>query len=701
MNRNTVDTVEAFSKMSKAELLTRFVTERLAAASREILAVVERTVAGYEEEASGFRQEIDRQRRQLEVLLQPQVKLNKAGVKHSRRPEEGEEEEEEGEEGEEEEEEDNESPHLYNNQTPTRSLCCRRPSDRKKPGRLQISETQNHVGLRIRILDDSQADVLSNNVLKKCPMLKLQCPLGLQEADFLQLLRSSFPQLAGEDKPFDVFTCDKRRRLQRLKLKTLTAEEIQRNISCSGWKSTLYIRLKAGKENNSCEESLCTSAMLSCDDDQTSPVHEVEGSSSTSQEGVNMETDEADAENHRISEQPEGLAAAQRTVNVDDDGEREEEAMDSVGDYKPDGEEPDSDLLEKKQKNRRSGVKKTGTENSDAVLSCKVCRVLHKSLVTLVKHVWSHVDDPRSVCGVCGETTETLKDHLQSRHKTDDCHVCGESFLDALSLNEHVAAHSGERPYRCDVCREAFALKVSLEIHQRQHETGKLHKCYTCHKVFDLKEQLKAHRSSHSNKKAHLCGVCGKSLSDYRSLSRHKMTHSGERPHTCQVCGRRFKLLGTLRQHEKIHTERERSYLCDVCCKMFLTSKQLQIHMRTHTNEKPYHCGECGRGFTTKGPLTIHMRIHTGEAPYICPDCGWSFKRKINLDNHVTVHSGLKPFVCGICGKACARKTYLTVHMRTHNGERPYKCSLCEKAFTQSHCLKTHMKSHQGDEAAA
>lgn len=51
----------------------RFVTERLAAVTREILEVVDGVVAGYEEEASGFREEIERQRRQLEVLLQGQT----------------------------------------------------------------------------------------------------------------------------------------------------------------------------------------------------------------------------------------------------------------------------------------------------------------------------------------------------------------------------------------------------------------------------------------------------------------------------------------------------------------------------------------------------------------------------------------------------------------------------------------------------
>ncbi|KAK5848086.1 hypothetical protein PBY51_005735 [Eleginops maclovinus] len=628
--------------MSKGEILRGFVTERLSAASREILAAVDRIVAEYEEEVSGFRQQISRQTIQLE-LLQDRVTPNTAGEKGNCLEEEEQDEDEE------------EHPENSTNQTPSR---CQ--TKKRNPG---IIESQKHVELRICILEDFNTDVLSNKVLKKCPLLKLKCPQGLMEEDFMNFLRGSIP-LCAENEHFDILTSDKRRRLKPLTVKTLTAEEIHRH-------TPLYIRLKqkdpeaSEEEMNPLQTGNSNTGDFLCDE-TGSLFQEVEVSGedlSTSQQDI--ETEAAGTEDRGISEPEERrIGAVER-----------DEASVSDEDWKPDL-SSDSGLCllktKKKGKAKRSAVK---MEKSVDDFSCKVCGVQHELETALIKHAWSHVDKTESLCGVCGQHSELLTDHFESRHKTHDCHVCAESFLGTLSLDEHVAAHSGEKPYECDVCKDAFALKVCLENHKALHEM-------------------------HGNKKSHLCGVCGKHLSDYRSLSRHKMTHSGERPHACQVCGRRFKLPGTLRQHEKIHTDRKRSYLCDVCCKMFLTSKQLQIHMRTHTNEKPYHCGECGKGFTTKGPLTIHMRVHTGETPYRCPDCGWCFKRKINLDNHVTVHSGAKPFVCGTCGKACARKTYLTVHMRTHNGERPYKCTICDKAFTQSHCLKTHMKSHQGGEAA-
>lgn len=67
------------SKMSKVQIFKDFVSQRLAVATQDILAAVEGIVAGYEEEASFLREQIDRQRKQLEPLQQPRVQLNLAG----------------------------------------------------------------------------------------------------------------------------------------------------------------------------------------------------------------------------------------------------------------------------------------------------------------------------------------------------------------------------------------------------------------------------------------------------------------------------------------------------------------------------------------------------------------------------------------------------------------------------------------------
>ncbi|KAK5854474.1 hypothetical protein PBY51_004665 [Eleginops maclovinus] len=61
--------------MSKIEMLRLLITQRLTAAAEEIFGVFGRTIADYEEEISRSKLEIDRQRRLLELSMQPRVSV--------------------------------------------------------------------------------------------------------------------------------------------------------------------------------------------------------------------------------------------------------------------------------------------------------------------------------------------------------------------------------------------------------------------------------------------------------------------------------------------------------------------------------------------------------------------------------------------------------------------------------------------------
>ncbi|KAK2863403.1 hypothetical protein Q5P01_002936 [Channa striata] len=836
--------LDGLGDMSKAEILRGIVTEKLATAAQEILAVVERTVAGYEEEATGFRREIDRQRRQLE-LLQPRVRIEQrvkglSSKLHSHEVVVVSEEEDEnqlckqqqvvedtgslgllwfdddddddnedvGENTEKQQQpsvqpptgsrqkrEDQKDPDY---QIPSRSFSPRVRSDRRRPGRPRSSDTENHLDLRIRILEDCQVDILSKSVFKKCPVQELQCPCGLeeadflnllrairssgagnsalyirlkagddlqtsgeelcppqaqdrtagdpqsssatvstdqtemytgdqsdrrkrgrprlgqepthhyfkmcvledsqsdvvsknvfsvkslmqevkcprglQEADFLDLLRSTFPQLAGDNRPLDVFKADRGRKLQRLRLQTLTPAEIYRTMKSTGaHNSAVYIRLKRTEEE---EDELLQSGTVTGD--------------SPSADTVGMKSDEAKLRSRSTSQQRD--AGTEEAGDEDAaESEVEGEAGDGDDDWKPDPDPP---------KMMRRGPRTFSVENSKT--PCKVCGVWYRVLGSLIKHAWSHVDEQQCMCGVCGEhfeSAEELKTHIRNYQKTHDCSYCGKSFFTITGLNSHTTLHTGNRPFKCDDCHKTFPHLSSLTAHRWVHVADKPHKCDICPKAFGLKAQLKAHSKIHTGKEKYHCNICSKAFYDIRSLSRHKATHSGERRYGCEICGKRFKILGTLKSHEKIHTVRDRPFLCDICCKTFVSNCGLTAHMKTHSNVRPFLCIICSKGFISNGELRAHMRVHTGEAPYGCSDCGRFFKRKTHLNNHVRSHLGIKLFVCSVCGKACSRQEHLTVHMRTHNGERPYKCTLCDKAFTQGHCLKTHMKSHRAEDS--
>ncbi|KAL4008055.1 hypothetical protein ACER0C_001907 [Sarotherodon galilaeus] len=258
------DSEPDFANMSKSDILRGIITDKLSTAAREILSVVERTVADYEEEAAGFRQELDRQRRLLE-LLQPEIKQeaddqqlfsfcedgggplldDQEQDKYELRVEDSRSlgfqapmEDEEYDYLEQEEGHTTELDYVTKSRFLTQTVQCMR---RKKHGKRKrpISKSQNCIDLKIRILENPNIEVLSNTVFRMYRLHKLKVPRGLQEADFLKLLRSTFPQLAG-DEPFDLFLYCKPNKLKPLQVDSVTPEEI---IRVSGG-STLYIRLQ-------------------------------------------------------------------------------------------------------------------------------------------------------------------------------------------------------------------------------------------------------------------------------------------------------------------------------------------------------------------------------------------------------------------------------------------------------------------------
>ncbi|KAM6936854.1 zinc finger protein ZFPM1 [Xenentodon cancila] len=133
------------------------------------------------------------------------------------------------------------------------------------------------------------------------------------------------------------------------------------------------------------------------------------------------------------------------------------------------------------------------------------------------------------------------------------------------------------------------------------------------------------------------------------------------------------------------------------CNKSCPSASSLEIHMRTHSGERPFVCLICLSAFTTKANCERHLKVHTDTLNGVCHGCGFvSTTRDILYSHLVTSHmvcqpgsrsevyspgpglpklpltTGLSPgdsgvvLKCQVCGHNADSPAQLQQHVRTH-----------------------------------
>lgn len=200
--------------------------------------------------------------------------------------------------------------------------------------------------------------------------------------------------------------------------------------------------------------------------------------------------------------------------------------------------------------------------------------------------------------------------------------------------------------------------------------------------------------------KSVVCVFCGYKATKLCKLEVHLKTHIQERPYFCNTCPGSFKHLQTLKLHQSVHSG-VRNFLCDDCGKTFTQSGNLQKHCKAvHTGLRPYSCSLCRRRFAYKCHLKEHLKRHLNQKDFKCewPKCGKSFINNRALSNHFNTHDGCKPFKCSVCNQEFRTNHARKQHMGNRHGvDKAHYCVFCGCRSFSKVAIYEHIARHVGE----
>ncbi|KAM8869925.1 zinc finger protein 574 isoform 2-T4 [Spinachia spinachia] len=357
------------------------------------------------------------------------------------------------------------------------------------------------------------------------------------------------------------------------------------------------------------------------------------------------------------------------------------------------------------------------SHTGEKLFTCKVCAKSFTNSQSLLRHSMSHTGNKPYSCDVCGKNfsqAASLKRH-QRIHATPparrrrgrkpvclldnegsahlfSCPHCPSRFNTEDQLNHHKLLHTSH-PFPCHECGEAFKRRRDLDLHSLTHQDKQPVTCPHCSSQFVNQSVLEIHMqrcpSTEEDKNTGRgrgqgrgrctgqveCDLCGHRCMTQEGLDLHRLSHTGQTPLKCPVrpCRRRFTSNSALEEHVVAH---------------------FQGTLSKSKNRPRFRCQICLKEFSYNSTFNVHMRTHTDERPFECATCGKRFRQLPHLQDHERIHSGLRPFCCWICGKSFSVAARLTEHARTHSGEKPYPCPHCPAAFRSRSNLDKHIRLH-------
>ncbi|KAM4728869.1 uncharacterized protein FYW61_011697 [Anableps anableps] len=151
---------------------------------------------------------------------------------------------------------------------------------------------------------------------------------------------------------------------------------------------------------------------------------------------------------------------------------------------------------------RETLVRHAVTHTETKPYSCTQCGKWFSRTETLRRHIRSHTGEKPFSCSECGKCF-SLRGNLMTHKRTHtgeklySCSTCGKRFGNRSHLLSHLRTHTGEKPYSCKECGKSFSQSGSLMKHKRTHTGEKPYSCQECGKCFSESGILRKHERTH------------------------------------------------------------------------------------------------------------------------------------------------------------------------------------------------------------
>lgn len=199
-------------------------------------------------------------------------------------------------------------------------------------------------------------------------------------------------------------------------------------------------------------------------------------------------------------------------------------------------------------------------------------------------------------CGQCYLDFEDLamyRSHIQETHSTD--FECNPEYLRANSV------------HLCGNCNISFKTLHDAIHHIYFHQPTFECLQEECTQVFNSFAGLCSHFSSEHPDSLFECSHCSYLATDKEDLKIHQRNACTARNLKCDFCGNKYK-------QNEINTQIKwfwinmTNILFFQIDKKFFNKSTLNMHLRTHTNDRKYPCTECPKAFLQSNDLANHMR---------------------------------------------------------------------------------------------